>query len=180
MALVVIPPTEASVYADAGAPLLNPNDRARRQTPSSFLGFGLTRPFRRDGKSDFVTAGGVDGVKRRLGQLLGMRGANPDNPTRQGELEWAPERGSLFDRIRHLRNDDAAGELARVYAIDAIARWEPAVRVRSATVSRIRDDRGLERGVAVKLVYDVLSANQPGNQVLAAGVEQTLTFTGAR
>jgi hypothetical protein len=174
MPLVLIPPTEPEVYVDATP---SPLDRAQRLSATSQLGFGITRPFRRDNKSDFAADGGKAQVVSRVGQILGMRGANPDNPAIQGELEWDPARGSLINLLRHQKNDFLVQELGRVYVSDALARWEPCVRLKSVRCTRVKDDTGQPRILLVRIFYDILASNQPGNQVLFENVEQTVTIT---
>jgi hypothetical protein len=63
-------------------------------------------------------------------------------------------------------------ELARVYVVDALKRWEPRVVVTSVKLTRERQDG--ENVLAIRLRYNVISANVPGNNVLIEGVEQTI------
>jgi len=44
-------------------------------TMLEFLGFGLVRPFQRDGRADFAAAGGEQLVRSAVGQVLGTVGA---------------------------------------------------------------------------------------------------------
>jgi hypothetical protein len=174
MALVVIPQTEAATYADL---TLSPNDRAQKVSSTTHLGAGILRPFRRDEKRDFANSGGVDNVKACVGQILGMVGANPNNPVRQGELYWAPERGSLIHLLNHQKNTIVLQELGRVYVVDALRRWEPRVRIRSVRITLESGDEGVENILLVRLFYDVVAVGQ-GNQVLFPNVEQTLSQAG--
>jgi phage baseplate assembly protein W len=170
MPLVVIPPTEASAYTDATP---SPLDRAQKLVSTAQFGAGLRRPFQRDEKNDFANSADVELVKACVGQVLGMVGANPDNPSRQGELPWAPERGALLHLLRHQKNNFVLAELGRVYVIDALRRWEPRCRVRGVRVSRETGDEGFENILVIRLVYDIV-ANASNNQVLFSGVDQTL------
>lgn len=91
-----------------------------------FLGFGLTRPFQRDGRADFAAADGEQLVRGAVGQVLGTVGASELTP---GEMPWWTEFGSLLYRLRHQKNDSVLQELGRVYVVDALKRWEPRVIV---------------------------------------------------
>jgi phage baseplate assembly protein W len=90
----------------------------------------------------------------------------------QGELPWRTEFGSLVHLLRHQKNEAVLQELARVYVVDAFKRWEPRVQVTSVQVTRERD-RG-ENVLAIRLRYNVISTNVPGNNVILGGLEQTV------
>jgi hypothetical protein len=136
---------------------------------NEFLGFGLLRPFRRDRKADFAAAGGEALVRSAVGQILGTMASSDFT---QGELPWRTEFGSLLHLLRHQKNDAVLQELARVHVADALKRWEPRVQLTSVQVTRERD-RG-ENILAIRLRYNIISTNVPGNNVLVAGVEQQL------
>lgn len=53
-------------------------------------------------------------------------------------------------------------ELARVYVVDALKRWEPRVQVASVHVARERQDG--ENVLAIRLRYNIVS--RPGNVIL--------------
>ena len=134
-----------------------------------FLGFGLIRPFQRDGRADFVAAGGEAAIRSAVGQILGTIGASDVTP---GEVPWRTDFGSLLFRLRHQRNDSMLQELARVYVVDALQRWEPRIVVTAVALSRLRHDG--ENVLAIRIRYDVISTNAPGNNVLSAGINQTV------
>jgi phage baseplate assembly protein W len=136
---------------------------------NEFLGFGLLRPFRRDRKADFAAAGGEALVRSAVGQILGTMASSDFT---QGELAWRTEFGSLLHLLRHQKNDAVLQELARVHVADALKRWEPRVQLTSVQVTRERD-RG-ENVLAIRLRYNVIDRNVPGNNVLIEGVEQTV------
>src|ERR1041384_6618108 len=115
-----------------------------------FLGFGLVRPFRRDGRADFLAAGGEAVIRSAVGQILGTGGASEGKP---GELPWRTDFGSLLHRLRHQRNDSVLQELARVYVVDALKRWEPRIIVTAVTVQREEHDG--ENVLAIQIRYDV-------------------------
>lgn len=173
MPLEVIPESEAFIYQDATP---SPLERAQSRDPLRQLGFGLIRPFRRDEKNDFANAGGLDLVRACVGQILGMRGSNQ---RLQGELEWAPERGSLLYLLRHKGNDVVLQQLARVYVVDCLREFEPRVATRSVVVTREVGPGGVDNILLIKLVYDVLAAPRPSNQVLFSSVEQTVQLQQA-
>ena len=136
---------------------------------NEFLGFGLLRPFRRDRKADFAAARGEALVRSAVGQILGTMASSDFT---QGELPWRTEFGSLLHLLRHQKNDAVLQELARVHVADALKRWDPRVQLTSVQVTRERD-RG-ENVLAIRLRYNIISANVPGNNVLLADVAQTI------
>ena len=136
---------------------------------NEFLGFGILRPLRRDKKNDWAAAGGEALVRSAVGQILGTMAAS--NFT-QGELPWRTEFGSLLHLLRHQKNDAVLQELARVHVADALKRWEPRVQLTSVQVTRERD-RG-ENVLALRIRYNIIDRNVPGNSVLVAGLEQTV------
>lgn len=169
MALVVIPATEASVLLDATP---SPTDRVTKLS-SNVIGRGLVRPFRRDDKNDFANAEGVELVKSCVGQILAMMGSSEIS---EGELEWDPERGSLTYLLRHQKNDLVLQELGRVYVVDALRRWEPRILIKAASVTREKAENGDETILLIRLLYDIISTNVPGNTVLFADIKQTVTL----
>lgn len=134
-----------------------------------FLGFGLIRPFRRDGRADLLAAGGEQVIRSAVGQILGTVGASEMT---QGEIPWRTEFGSLLHRLRHQKNDSVLQELARVYVVDALKRWEPRLIVTAVTVRREQHDG--ENVLAIRVRYDVISTNTPGNNVILSGIDQTV------
>jgi phage baseplate assembly protein W len=58
------------------------------------------------------------------------------------------------------------------HVVEALKRWEPRVVVTDVRVTREHHDG--ENVLAIRLRYDVIAANTPGNNVLLAGIEQTL------
>ena len=134
-------------------------------TFKAFLGYGPIRPFRRDGRGDIAHAGGVELVRSCVGQVLGTRASSE---VVQGELPWRPEFGSLLYLLRHRKNTNSLGELARAWAQDALAHWEPRVRVVSVNAYK----RG--RILYARVVFDIIDRNVPGNNVLVAGLEVEL------
>jgi phage baseplate assembly protein W len=134
-----------------------------------FLGFGLVRPFRRDGRADFLAAGGEEVIRSAVGQILGTVGASDGT---SGELPWRTDFGSLLHRLRHQKNDSVLQELARVYVVDALKRWEPRIVVTDVAVGRLRQDG--ENVLAIRIRYEVISMNTPGNNVILSGIQQTV------
>jgi phage baseplate assembly protein W len=80
--------------------------------------------------------------------------------------------GSLLFRLRHQKNDSVLQELARVYVVDALKRWEPRIVVTDVAVGRLRQDS--ENVLAIRIRYDVISTNTPGNNVILSGIDQTV------
>ena len=135
-----------------------------------FLGFGLLRPFVRDQKLDFASAGGVKLIQSAVGQILGTVGASDFT---QGELDWRTEFGSTLHLLRHQNNDDVLQELARIFVIEALRRFEPRIILTETRVTRESKDG--ENVLAIRIRYNVIDTNVPGNNVLLEGVEQTVT-----
>lgn len=133
-----------------------------------FLGFGVTRPFRRDKKGDFASAGGAALVISAVGQILGTRGAIP-GAAQQGELPWRSAFGSQIHTLKHAPNIVILRELARTHVLDALKRWEPRVIVRSVDAKRLDvTTAGQARGVEIKVKFNLIASNVPGNEVLFA------------
>jgi phage baseplate assembly protein W len=133
------------------------------------LGFGLLRPLRRDRKADFAADGGDALVRSAVGQILGTRASSEIS---QGELPWRPEFGSLLYLLRHRKNDAVLPELARVYVVDALKRWEPRVIVQTVRVSREQQE-GADV-LSVRVGYSLIRRNVSGNQVVVPSIEQTV------
>jgi phage baseplate assembly protein W len=142
------------------------------QTPA-FLGAGLLRPFVRDQKQDFANGSFVDLVRASVGQILGTR-ASDDSGEHQGELEWRPDFGSKLYLLQH-RKGPLLSELARFYVVEALSRWEP--RVASVRASASFDP--IQRLLTVDLLYDIITANVAGNNVVAANVAQSVNIAVA-
>ena len=134
-----------------------------------FLGFGLTRPFQRDGRADFAAGGGEQLVRSAVGQVLGTIGGSELTP---GELPWRHDFGSLLHRLRQQKNDSVLQELGRIYVLEALKRWEPRVVVTQVRIGREQHDG--ENVLAIRLRYDLIATNTPGNNVLLSGVDQTV------
>ena len=142
-------------------------------TQKPFLGFGLTRPFRRDRKTDFASAGGLAGIQACVGQIL----ATPCSTDQaQGEIPWRPEFGSRLHQLRHQNNNDVLAGLAHAYAIEALQRWEPRVRLKATSVSKESTPGGGENVLAIGVVYDVIDVNVDGNQVVVRDVTQQVSL----
>ena len=138
------------------------------QKNRDFLGFGLTRPFRRDKKGDFASAGGAELLISAVGQIIGTRGAVPGS-AQQGELPWRTQFGSLIHLLRHAPNKTILRELARTHVIDALKRWEPRIIVKDVFAEKIDvPGAGTQRGVLIRVFFNLISANVPGNEVFFA------------
>ena len=141
-------------------------------TVPPYLGFGLITPFRRDQKSDFAADGGARLVKSCVGQLLGMDAS--DDAGNIGELPWRPELGSWLYKLRYANIDDEITDhIAQVYVAEALQRWEPRVVLKKVTVQRQKTVEANDT-LTIHLLYDLVSSNVAGNQVLIRDVEQSL------
>ena len=138
---------------------------------NDFLGRGLSIPFRRDRQRDWASASGEALVRSAVAQVLGTVGASDFT---QGEVPWRTEFGSLLHLLRHQKNDVALREMAKVYVQDALRRWEPRIMVTRLDAERLDDSEGSK--LVLRLRYNVIQRNVPGNQVLLEGIEQTVTL----
>ena len=138
-----------------------------------FLGFGLVIPLQRDRQRDWAAAGGEALVRSAVAQVLGTVGASDFT---QGEMPWRTEFGSLLHLLRHQKNDVALREMAKVYVQDALRRWEPRIMVTRLDAERLDDSAGSK--LVLRLRYNVIQRNVPGNQVLLEGIEQTIALGG--
>lgn len=136
--------------------------------PRPFLGRGIIRPFRRDQKNDIANDNGIDLIRACVGQVLGTRAADGAFAN-QGELPWRQAFGSRLYLLKH-RKGPMLTELARIYVTEALALWEP--RVILTAIGAAFDNEG--RVLTIQLRYNVIEKNVPGNNVLYAGVEQTI------
>jgi phage baseplate assembly protein W len=120
-----------------------------------FQEVGLLAPFRRDQKRDFVSGAGEELVRSAVRQVLFVRA---DDGRSSGELPWRPEFGSLLYRLQYLGMDEGMAALLRHRVVEAIATWEPRVRISDVQVSREFDGEGKILAVA-RVVYSFV---QPG------------------
>lgn len=134
----------------------------------SLLGQGILRPFRRDQKQDFANDTDLANVRACVGQVLGTQCSVPGTDI-QGELPWMPEFGSMLYRLRH-KKGHMLQELARVYIVDALQRWEPRVSITSSSVEMDLEQRTL----TIRIMYDVIDQNNPSNGVVHEDVDQTV------
>jgi uncharacterized protein len=80
-----------------------------------------------------AAAGGGALIRSAVGEILGTVGSSDFT---QGKLPWRTEFGSLLHLLRHQKNDRVLQELARVYVVDVLKRWEPRVVVTSVQIAR--------------------------------------------
>jgi phage baseplate assembly protein W len=110
---------------------------SRPFTVLDHFGFGLTHPFRRDGKGDFANQAGPELVKSAVSQILGTFASSDIS---EGEVPWRPDFGSLLYLLRHQPNNLMLQELARVHVAEAIGFWEPRVRITDVRTSKLETD----------------------------------------
>jgi len=99
----------------------------------SDLPTSLLIPFRRDKKRDFASGAGEDLLASKVRQALLTEGATPRS---SGELPWRTSFGSGLHVLRHLRNDAALSDLARVHVRDCLKRWVPEAELVEVTAAR--------------------------------------------
>lgn len=121
---------------------------------TAYLGRGVLRPFVRDEKNDVANDTGLRLVTACVGQVLG---------TKIGEIPWRPAFGSWLHLLRHRPNNPALAQLAHVYVLGALQKWERRVRVVKTTISKGTDGRELRAEVTFNIVDrygTVIAANQ--------------------
>lgn len=133
---------------------------------------GLLHPFQRDRRSDFVSGTGDALIRATVAQILGTACASEFTP---GEIPWRTDLGSLLGLLRHRRNDAVLQELARVYVVDALKRWEPRIRVTSVQITRERDRS--ENVLAIRLRYGIAASGMAGGT--SGEIEQTVAVPAA-
>lgn len=144
-------------------------DVAQKTIDDLFLGCTVIRPFQRDGKGDFNNACNEDSVRAAVGQILATVGSSEYS---YGELPWRPEFGSLLYLLRHLNNDLDIVELARVYVIEALRKWEARINVKAVRVLQTSssDSSGLNV-LEISVRYDIV--DQRRGSTLIPNVDQT-------
>jgi len=118
-------------------------------------GRGLIHPFRRDGRGDFANQSGPDLVRSSVSQILGTFAASEAS---EGEVPWRPDFGSLLYMLRHQQNNQALVELARVYVVDAISRWEPRVRITGVSARKF-ENNSRDDSLEILVRYNFLDQN---------------------
>lgn len=151
-------------------PILGDNTMGITSSFLTFLGRGLDTPFRR-GVNDFAASEDVEHLKSLISNVLGT-GSQSDYT--DGELPWRTEFGSLLNHLRHKNNDALIVELARVHVSDALARWVPQVLFRDIDTTIQTGPNGESTVLRMKLRYDIVRVNRPGNRVLLPDVTQVV------
>ena len=136
---------------------------------SVFFGSGITRPFRRDKKTDFASESGLDLIRSQVGQVLGTRASSNFS---QGELPWNPQFGSLLHLLKHRNTFDGTKELAHVYVIEALKKYVPRIRVKEVDISISSATAGAFNQLNIFVVYDVLDSQQSDNVVVEDVAQQ--------
>jgi phage baseplate assembly protein W len=134
---------------------------------AQIVGVGLVVPFQR-GPSDFNASGSIEMIESSISQVLGVRARSARTG---GELPWRSEFGSKFDLLRHKKAESLITlATARSFAIEAITRWLPEIRLKSveATVRKSVDGR-TKNGILIRVSYDLVGLNRSGiSSVLAS------------
>ena len=141
---------------------------AEEGTPP-FLLRGLVTPFRRDQKSDFANDVGEALIRSNVRQILMTKG--PSNLT-AGELRWFSEFGSLTHTLRHSNSNIVLSEIARVFVIEAMRRWEPRVRITRTKVELLRKARLAE----LTVLFNIIDLQAPAATILVPNLSETVTL----
>jgi hypothetical protein len=96
-------------------------------------GRGITFPLRRDQKSDFANASGVEAMKSNMLLGLGTRAQTGESP---GDVAWDGSIGSTLHLLEHRLGNPALDELARHYVVSSLRTIEPRARITSVRVRR--------------------------------------------
>ena len=145
------------------------SDAAAVLATDAFLGVGLLHPFRRDLKSDFASGTGAALVTSNLRQILGTKGATARRP---GEVRWRSRFGSQLHTLRHVSNNPAVPELARLYVVDAVRRWEPRARIKDVRLEKL-SGTSAKRGHILHVRYDLVDVSA-GQRVIERDVNVSL------
>lgn len=114
-------------------------------------GTGLLFPLLRE-HDDFASGEGVTLLKSNVRKAIGIRAASRDGKY-SGEYAWRGNFGSQIDRLRHSNLDSGThDDLARIYATDAVALWEPRARVSTERTVVNRSLSGRANRISVKFV----------------------------
>jgi phage baseplate assembly protein W len=127
----------------------------------AYLGYSITRPLQRDLQSDYITAGGVALVAAAVGQVLGTVASSL---VTNGELPWRVEFGSQLELLRHRNVDATFVDIARVYVVEALQRWEPRCVVTDVDITV--EYEGEARSF-LHVYFDISSANAPSSVIIA-------------
>lgn len=154
---------DTSTPATQSVTIEAPAGAVRGKVSDAFLGTGLLTPFRRDGNRDFTNASGLALVKSSIRTILGLRGSSP---TTQGELPWRPSLGSQLHRLRHANNDSLLEDLARIFVVEALERYEPRITLTNVVVERVDTSFGPETALLIVVFFRLITSNVPNNRVL--------------
>lgn len=116
--------------------------------PSNTRYRGIAAPFVYDPKGYFGVKGTRDVVWSSIVNIL---------LTPLGWRIMLPEFGSRLPELVFEPNDDLLQGLARTYIFDALERWEPRIRLRSANVYRdVFNDQRLHVDLSYEIVEDAI------------------------
>jgi len=128
---------------------------------------GIVTPFRRDQKNDFANDVGVNLIRSNVRQILMTKGATDKAA---GEIPWLTEFGSQLHTLRHSNSSVVLEELARVFVIEALRRFEPRVRVSRTRVERISSARRIE----LTVLFDIIDLQAPAATILVPNLAETV------
>jgi hypothetical protein len=128
----------------------------------------LLLPFRRDQQRDLASGTDERLLAAKVTQALATEGTTPLSC---GELPWRTAFGSALHLLRHLRNDAALADLARIYVRDCLERWVPDVEL--VEVNAARSDATLTLKVHFRAAST--DASKEASADATAAVELTLT-----
>ena len=127
---------------------------------------GVIAPFQRDEKNDFANEVGVELIRSNVRQVIGTVGASDTSP---GEIRWLTEFGSQVYTLRHSNMNEVLDELARVFVVEALRRWEPRVRVTDTKIEKLRE----ARRARITVLFDIVDLQAPATTIVVPNlVEQ--------
>ena len=118
-----------------------------------FLGSGWKFPPRLDARGQIELVSQEQDVEEAILMVLG---------TNKGERPMRPEFGSELSKLIFAPINAATSGLAARYVREALARWEPRIRVTQVTV---RPDSGHEERLTISIDYTIPATNSDRNLV---------------
>lgn len=110
---------------------MNNNGHGHRDAHKTFLGTGLAFPFRLDGAQRLSLVSGAEDIQQSIQIVLG---------TAPGERVMRPEFGCRAHELVFEPYDTATEALLIYFIEEALARWEPRIRIEKIEVEAHRHE----------------------------------------
>lgn len=155
---IVPDPLTADAYNSPVSAVLPPTARL---LGSGLFGRGILFPLRRDGKGDFLTSNGPNGIRAMVALVLTTVARSGSEAL--GEVPWRTEFGSILPLLRMRNNDAALRAQAKMEVIEALARWIPAIQINDVIF-----EKGGRYKMICKVLYDIVDTT--GSRVVVPGI----------